>query len=123
MKTQEDLFGEPNITIPNNEVLSKACNRLLLMGKNNPNITDGESVGEIDRKIFAEVLWEDGLQNLIPSEKKSDFIKIMLKAPESEVITRARRYLTEHDYPNYRLSAKVIRKSEQMRNKIAGSLH
>ena len=118
--TQTDLFDEPHIQIPGNEVLAKACNRLLLMYQQNQNLFDGDTMGEIDRKIFAEILWEDGVQTLVPADKKPEFIKIVGKCPEADVLTRARRFLQEKDM--IRLSLKAVKSAEQFRSRIAGSV-
>lgn len=121
MKPQTDFFGEVHISIPDNKVLENAANRLLTMYQANPNLFDGDSKGEIDRQIFAEVLWEDGLQRLISADKKAEYLKVFNAAPEAEVISRALRWLVSADY--VRLSAKVLRSAEQMRQRIAGALH
>lgn len=120
MTIQRDLMGEIHISIPDNKVLENAANRLLAMYQENPNLFDGFSKGEIDRKIFAEILWQDGLQLLIPTDKKGEYVKTMLAAPEGEVVTRAFRWLVQNDH--IRLSAKVIKSAEQMRARIAQSM-
>jgi hypothetical protein len=118
--TQTDLFNESHIRIPDNPILEKAANRLLAMYQENPNIFEGDSKGEIDRQVFAEVLWRDGLQRLIPADKKAEYLKVFNAAPEAEVISRALRYLVQQDY--IRLKADVIRKAEGFRNRIAGAM-
>ncbi len=120
MTTQKDLFNEPHITIKDNQVLENAANRLLLMIQRNPELLNGDTIGEIDRKIYAEILWEDGVQNILPSDKKEEFVKVVSKAPESDVLTRARRYLAEADL--IRLPSKAIQSAERFRSRIAGSL-
>ena len=116
----QDLFGEQRIQIRDNSVLEKACNRLLLMNQQDPNLFRGDSMGEIDRKIFAEILWEDGVQKLIPSDKKAEFIEVVKKCPESDVLTRARRYLQEKDL--VLVSSKAVQSAERFRARIAPSV-
>ena len=117
---QSDMFGEEHIYIKDNEVLARACTRLLDMTKRHPELLKGTSVAEIDRKIFASILWEDGVQHLIPSDKKEEFFKVITKTQDGEVWGRARRYLLEHDH--IRLASSVIKKAEIMRSKISGAM-
>jgi hypothetical protein len=121
VKTQTDLFSETHIQVPNNIVLENACNRLLALYQERPDLFDGETRGEVDRKVFAEILWRDGLQRIIPSDKKEEYFKIFMKAPEGEVITRAIRHLfSEGLIP---ISRKLILAGERMRARIAGAMH
>jgi hypothetical protein len=120
IQTQTDLFSEPHIRIPNNEILENAANRLLALYHEDKELFDGETRGEVDRKVFAEILWRDGLQRIIPSDKKEEYLKIFMKAPEGEVITRAIRYLfSEELIP---ISRKLILAGERMRARIAQSM-
>lgn len=120
MPIPKDLFDEPHIQIKDNAVLEKAANRLLLMIQRNPELLDGDSMGEIDRRLYAEILWEDGIQHLIPSDKKADFIKVVTKTQESDVYTRARRFLAEKDL--IRLPSKVIQSAERFRARISSAM-
>ena len=121
MTDQPDFFGGVHtVQIKDNAVLERACNRLLNMIKDNPSLLDGDTVGTVDRRIYAELLWEDCFKTLIAQEKKSVFINAMLKAPEGEVYSRARRELQNRDL--IRLSANAIRSSENFRNRIAGAM-
>lgn len=121
MQEQKDLFNEPHITIKDNVVLEKACNRLLLMYQRDASLFDGDSMGQITRRLYAEILWEDGLQKLIPNDKKGEYVTAMLKMPESDVITRALRYCT-NTIDAIRLPARAIQEAERMRARIAGSM-
>jgi hypothetical protein len=120
VRTQTDLFSETHIHIPDNQILENAANRLLSMYQENPAIFDGDSKGEIDRQVFGEILWRDGLQRLIPSDKKAEYLKIFNAAPEAEVVTRAFRYLVQKDY--IRLKASVVQSAERFRARIAGAM-
>jgi hypothetical protein len=110
----------PRIKIPNNEVLEKAANRILEMIDLDPTLTNGLTMAEINRHILGEILWRDGISSLIPSDKKADFLKIIIKTQDSEVYSRALRHLVSEDL--VRLSASVIRRSEQFRAKISGAM-
>ncbi len=120
MNTQTDLFSEPHIQIKDNQVLERACNRLLLMCQQHPELLNGNSVGEIDRRIYAEILWEDGIHHLIPSDKKTEFINVVQRTQESDVYSRGRRWLAEKDL--IRLPAKAVQDAERMRSRISGAL-
>jgi hypothetical protein len=122
MINQTDLFGEERevVKIKDNGVLEKACNRLLQMTKYDPELLNGNTMGEIDRRIFAEILWEDCFQNLIKPERKQIFIDAMLKAPEQDVYTRARRELLSRDL--IRVSSEAIKSGERYRARIAGAM-
>ena len=110
----------PRIKIPNNEVLEKAANRILEMIDLDPTLTTGLTMAEINRHILGDILWRDGLSSLIPPDKKADFLKIIIKTQDSEVYSRALRHLVSEDL--VRLSASVIRRSEQFRAKISGAM-
>jgi len=119
---QSDLFGNVRLVdLNDNPVLQRMAERLLDMCQRDPSLLSGDSVGEIDRKISASVWLDDGLSNLIPSDQRQRYFDIMAKATEGEVITRARRWLTEKDL--IRLPASVIRKSEQSRSRISQAMH
>lgn len=120
MSQQNDLFGELHVRIKDNSVLEKAANRILLMVQRDPTLLDGDTIGAVDRRIFAEVIWEDVFQNLISPDKKSVFIKAILQCPESDVFTRARRFLQNSD--KIRLSAKAVQSGERFRAKISSAM-
>ena len=118
---QQDLFGAKRfVELHDNPTLQKMAERVYAMYEADKTISNGDSVGQIDRKICALVWLDDGLNNLIHSDQKEEFLKIMAKASEAEVITRARRWLTEKNY--LPLPAPVIRKSEQQRMRISGAM-
>ena len=117
---QNDLFGEPRVTIKDNTVLENACNRLLRMVQRDPTLLDGSSMAEIDRRIYGECLWEDGVCNLLSSDKKAEFLKIVSKTQDSEVLSRARRHLLSEDL--IRVSSAAIKSGEQFRARISGAM-
>lgn len=110
----------PRIQIKDNPVLEKMANRLLEMIERDPSLLNGISMAEVDRKIYAGILWEDGLQKIIPSDKKTEFMNIVIKTQDSEVVSRARRELLNRDL--IRLSASVIKSAEQYRSRISRSM-
>ncbi len=122
MQTQTDLFGEERqmVQIKDNMVLERACNRLLELSKQQPELLDGDTMGEIDRKIFAELLWQDCFQSLIKPERKYIFIEAMMKAPEWDIYSRARRELLSRDL--IRVSKKAIASGERFRARIAEAM-
>lgn len=123
-RQQQSFFRQPEpvrVVIAGNEVLQKACNRLLEMIDRDPSLLDGNSMAEVDRKLYAETLWEDGIHRLLSIDKKPAFIDIVIKTQDSEVTSRARRWLLEHDY--IRLSSQVVKKAEQFRARISGAMH
>ena len=120
---QQAMFRQPEqpaVRIMGNAVLERACNRLLGMIERNPLLLNGQSMADIDRRLYAECLWEDGMHRIIPSDKKEDFVNIVVKTQDSEVFSRARRYLLEHDLA--RVSAAAVKSGEQFRARISGAM-
>lgn len=117
---QTDLLGNPHISIKDNQVLEAACNRILAMAKENPELLNGDTMRQVDRQLYAEILWRDCFATLISPERKQVFINTMLKAPEADIYTRARRELLSRDL--IRVSAKAIRDAEQFRARISSAM-
>jgi hypothetical protein len=122
MENQRDLFGEETheVQIKDNQVLERACNRLLEMVKNNPKLLDGNTMKEIDNKLYAEILFNECFKSLIKPERKSVFIEAMLKAPDAEVFSRARRELLSRGL--IRINAKAVLDAERHRARISGAM-
>lgn len=130
LMAKTDLFGDnvggglkrPDaiVRISGNEILERACNRIISLVKADDTLLDGSDMATIDSQIFAEVVWLDCFQKLISPEKKDTFIQAMRKAPSQEVYSRARRELLSRDI--VRVSARAIRSSEQFRARISGSM-
>jgi hypothetical protein len=117
---QTDLFEEPHIQIKDNPILEKAVNRLLLMIQRDSTLLDGDSMAEIDRTIYANVLLEDGAQKMILPDKREEFIKLIIKSQDGEIYGRARRYILEHDLK--RVKASAVKSAEQFRSRIASGM-
>lgn len=129
MTTQHDLFGQPAqyvnesrpmMKIPGNETLEKACTLLLGLIRETPELIDGDTIAEVDRKIYAEVLWNACFKDIVAQDKKWMFTKAMMKAPDAELYSRARRELQSRDY--IRLSSKAVKSGEQFRARISGAM-
>lgn len=118
--TGGQLAHDVPVRIPDNPVLERACNRLLDMIRKNPSLIDGDSMGQIDRRLYAEVAWEDRFAKLVAPERKDTFIQAMMGLPEPEVFTRARRELLSRD--RIRVSSKAVKSGEQHRARIAGAM-
>ncbi len=122
---QRNLFNEAEpeemVQISGDDVLAKVCNHLLsLLRGREKELLSGKTIGEIDRRICAEVWLDEGLNNIIPADKRAEFLQFMQKSTEAEVITRARRYLVEKD--RIRLPQSAIVSGERFRARIAGSM-
>jgi hypothetical protein len=110
------MFGEPRVKgLEDNKVLETACNRLLLMISHNPSLLETISMAALDRRLYAEMLLEDGAASIVTDREA--FIKTVIKCQDSEIVSRARRYLLEKDY--IRLPQKVVVAAEQNRARIS----
>jgi hypothetical protein len=121
--TQHDLWGEKRIHIPENPLLEGICNHILYLTDRDKGLLDGNSVGEIDRKLTLNIWLDEGLKNFIPEDMREAFaewFKNPKHRPDEEAISRARRYLAERDL--IRLPAKAIQSAEQHRQRIARSV-
>ena len=115
-----DMFGETHVSIKDNAVLEKAANHLLLLLQRKPELLNGATIGEIDRKIMTEFWMEEGLHAILTETQREQFMDFFLKATEGEVISRARRYLVEKDI--VRLPAKAVIGGERFRKRITGAM-
>ncbi len=129
-QTKTDLFGQrtggyvstnrTSVSIPGNEILERVCNRLLVTLKTNPELLDGDTIGEVDTHIFIAVAWETAFKDLVTPERKHIFESAMAKVPSQELLGRARRELQSRDY--IRLSSKAVKSGEYFRQRIAGAM-
>ncbi len=123
----QNLFGEPydepRVKIEDNPLLQTTCNHLLDLTKRFPNLLDGKTVGEIDRKIMLAIWMENGVTKIVRNGSVEDFIA-WAKKPKlcisEELVSRARRYLLEHDM--IRINASAIQEAERHRLRIAKSV-
>jgi hypothetical protein len=119
-----DLFGETRISISGNPKLEGIANHILEIKRRVPNLLDGESIGEINRKVHLEIMLDNGLIPVIQSGDTTKFkewyLNKKLNTDTEEECARALRYLVEHDY--CRLSSKVIQDAERQRQRISNSV-
>jgi len=59
--TMTNLFNEQVIKIPGNPKLEGIANRILELVQQNPDLLEGDKVGEIDRKITLALWYSEGL--------------------------------------------------------------
>jgi len=119
-----DMFGdEKRITISENPLLAGIANHILQLVKESPELTDGASVGEIDRKLTLAIWFSEGLNRILTNEQREDFTTWAMNpktCPDPGAVSRARRYLVEHDY--IRLPKQAIEAAERHRQRIARSV-
>jgi len=127
--TQTDLFGKKRISIPDNPTLEKVAEMILNLSEQYPEMLDGNKISEIDRNIQYVVWMENGLRAILqsdwattPQDRINEFEKWhkdSAKCINSDLLTRARRYLLEHDL--IRVSSEAIRSGERERNRLSKS--
>jgi len=130
MSTPTDLFGQPiggyvntsrpMMHIKGNETLERWCGKLLELIRANPEVLNGDTVGEVDENIFIAMAWEMVFKELVAAERKQVFEAAMRKVPPQELLGRARRELQSRDY--IRLSSKAVKSGEQFRARISGAM-
>lgn len=121
--TMTNLFNEQVIKIPGNPLLEGIANHILKLVNENPEILEGDKVGEIDRKLTLAIWYDEGLGNFIPEDKRENFntwFSDLKNCPDEEAISRARRYLAERDL--IRLSQRAILEAERHKTRIARSV-
>jgi hypothetical protein len=118
----EDLFGEKSVKIHGDSYLNGIANRIFQLYQRNPDLINGESMGQINRKVHLAMLEDSGILPIIKSGSIESFRTWYLSKeyPTEEECARALRVLVSEDF--IRLPAKVIKQSEQFRTRISGSL-
>ncbi len=124
----EDFFGEyyddPVVKLEDNKYLEKLSNRILGLTKRHPNLLDGDTIGEINRKVMLAVWLDNGLERQIPDKDLRRSIIEWLKntkiAVSEENTSRAVRYLAGKDL--IRLPSKAVQDAERHRQRIARSV-
>jgi hypothetical protein len=123
-KSQTDLFGDPaRIEIRDNDLLARTANHVRDVVSRNAWLTEGDTIGEIEKKIVVAIWLDDGLRATIPNEDQRATVTAWLiskQCLDSEIIRRACRYLREHD--QLRFSQKAILAGERHRERIARSV-
>lgn len=126
-ETVKDLFGEEievQINIDGNPLLASICRQILEITRKRPDLLEGDTVGEIDRKLMIMIWLDNGLRSLLPDIEQrkaiTDWMQNTKQCIDPEAISRARRYLQERD--KIRLPAKAILNAERHRQRIAKSV-
>jgi hypothetical protein len=120
---QPDLFGERRIKIEGNLLLEGIANHILDLYSKDPELLNGDSVGEINRKVTLAIYFDNGLLQVLQSGAKEQFIEWFMNkklAHTEEEIARALRYLVQNDY--LRLPSKALIDAERHRQRIARSV-
>ena len=118
----ENLFGEQQVDMPDNPNLAKAANLILKAVRNSPEILDGNTIGNIDRKLRVAIWLTQGLADILSDEQIERFrlwAQDSSRCIDPELIRRARQYLVQHDH--IRLSAEALRDGERQRSRLSGA--
>ena len=123
-----DIFGETRIRIEGNPKLEGIANHILQIYKRMPEILDGDTIGQINRKVNLEIMLDNGLRNILNTAPQTElytafqvwYLDKKQNCDTEEETARALRYLVERDY--LRLPAKAITSAEQHRERIARSV-
>ncbi len=96
-----EYYDEPVVDIKDNEYLARLSNQILDLKKKYPNLFDGDTIGEINRKVMLAVWLDNGLEREITDRAllKSliEWLKNTKIAISEENTSRAVRYLASRD--------------------------
>lgn len=123
MTLNNNLFGEKVIRIKGDSYLNEIAQRIYDLVNRKPEVLTGSSMGEINRKIHLEMMFDSGLIPILTREKNfTEFREWYLSksCPTEEECARATRGLIEADL--IRLPASIIKRSEQFKSRISSSL-
>lgn len=118
-----DLFGEERIHIKDNPKLEGIANHILDLYRRLPDyLLNGDSIGEINRKIHLEIMLDGGLRQAIETVEsfKIWYLDKKSNSVTEEECARALRYLAERDI--IRLPMKAVQSAEQHRQRISQSV-
>jgi hypothetical protein len=124
---QIDLFGDRRISIPDNPALQRVAEMILNLLPNYPEMIEGDTIGEVDRKI-REIVWlENGLYKILTSDDSGeDRVKEWEKwnsnpqqCVDAETLRRARQKLVADGIIKLKKSA--ILQGERERARISKS--
>ncbi len=124
----EDMLGnyydDPVVKLEDNKYLEKLSNHILGLTKRHPNLLDGDTIGEINRKVMLAVWLDNGLEKQVPDKDTRKALLEWLKntkvAVGEENTSRAVRYLASKDL--IRLPSKAVQDAERHRQRIARSV-
>ena len=118
-----DLFGETRVHIPDNPTLEREANHILELVAREPELLNGNKVGEIDRKLLLAVWKDNGVREIVQRADWNLFETWAMTAKlcvDPEIVSRARRWLAEHDH--IRLPQQAVADAERQRQRIGRSL-
>lgn len=119
MPTNNTLFGERTVSIPDNPTLATQCNHILRLVDADKSLLDGVKMGAIYRKIVWAVWMDNGLKGAFQEgfESLQDFLFDTKKAASYDTVTRAIRWLIEKDY--IRVSSAAMKESFNQEKRLA----
>jgi len=119
-----DMFGEKRIQIKGDAYLNKIAQHIYDLVNREPELLNGESTGEINRRVHLAMMYDSGLANILSGSgnKLADFKQWYLakNCATEEETARALRAMLSDDI--IRLPASVIKKSEQFKSRISSSM-
>jgi hypothetical protein len=117
-------YDDPIVRLEDNKYLEKLSNQILNLTKRAPNLLNGDTIGEINRKVMIAVWLDNGLKQQIPDKDLRQAVIEWLKntkvAISEENSSRAVRYLASRDL--IRLPSKAVQEAERHRQRIARSV-
>tara|TARA_Y100000310_G_scaffold220939_2_gene222511 strand:- start:344 stop:757 length:414 start_codon:yes stop_codon:yes gene_type:complete len=114
-----DLFGNNRVRIPGNPTLEAAATLVLEVVQDQPELLDGDKVGDIDRALQCAIWLKQGLQQILGPVNVEAFqawFQDSRAAVNTELVRRARQHLAQHDY--IRISAKAVLAAEAQRKRL-----
>jgi hypothetical protein len=123
MTLNNNMFGEKVIRIKGDDYLNKIAQHIYDLVNRKPEILTGDSIGNINRKIHLEMMFDSGLIPILTKAQCfAEFRQFYLSkaCPTEEECARATRGLIEADL--IRLPASIIKKSEQFKSRISSSM-
>lgn len=120
----QDLFNENRIRIKGDNYLNAIAQHIYDLYERDKSLTQGESIGEINRKIHLAVMMDSGLSRILSGDNvKENFSEWYLtkQCVTEEETARALRGLTSAGIIN--LPKNVVLKAEQHKTRIASSQH
>lgn len=116
-----DFFGEHHpVKMKDNPTLENMANHILNLAKHYPNLLDGDTMQEIDRKLLLAIWWEHGINKHLGNwESFSNWVKSK-DFVDTDLVTRARRLLLSRDL--IRVSSRALLDAERHRQRIERSV-
>jgi hypothetical protein len=117
----ENLFGEQTVQLEEKK-LQEIANHILDLKRVNPDLLNGHTIGQINRKVTLAIYLDSGLLPILQSGDKDKFSEWFLskEAPTEEEIARAIRKLSQIDA--IRLPREAVIKAEFHRQHMGHNL-